>query len=312
MATNLTSVKRICFFGNFGNGNLGNESTLQAVLYHLYQHWPDAEVTCICPYPEATMRTHNIAAVPIERIVAKQAERSKNPLARLFRKIVVGIPRELARWLEALSTVKNMDMLIVPGTGLLTDAFGILGWGPYNLFKWCLLAKLRGCKLLFMSVGAGPIYGALSRWLIASALHLADFRSYRDISSRHFLEGIGFATHGDPVYPDLAFSLPKAALPQDDDQNRRRPVVGMGLMEYAGRYSSGTPSHGIYAAYLEKLAAFVEWLLGHDYDIRLLIGEILNDKKVIEDFRNLLKERLSTYDERRLIDEPIQIGRAHV
>ena len=43
-------------------------------------------------------------------------------------------------------------MLIVPGTGLLTDAYGLGGWGPYSLFKWSLAAKLRGCRVLFVSV----------------------------------------------------------------------------------------------------------------------------------------------------------------
>jgi polysaccharide pyruvyl transferase WcaK-like protein len=71
-------------------------------------------------------------------------------------------------------------MLVVPGTGLLTDAYGLLSWGPYNMFKWSLAAKLRCCKLVFVSVGAGPIYSALGRWLVKSALSLADFRSYRD------------------------------------------------------------------------------------------------------------------------------------
>jgi SAM-dependent methyltransferase len=36
--------KKISFFGNFGQGNLGNESTLQAILYNLCQDFPDADV----------------------------------------------------------------------------------------------------------------------------------------------------------------------------------------------------------------------------------------------------------------------------
>ena len=55
-------------------------------------------------------------------------------------------------------------MPIVPGTGLLTDADGLFGWGPYSLFKWSLIAKVCRCKLLLVSVGAGPIYGILGRW----------------------------------------------------------------------------------------------------------------------------------------------------
>ena len=98
-------------------------------------------------------------------------------------------------------------MLIVPGTGLLTDAYGLFGWGPYSLFKWSLLAKACRCKLLFVSVGAGPIYGALGRWFVKSALSLADFRSYRDDSTKQYLKSIGFHSDNDRVCPDLVFSL---------------------------------------------------------------------------------------------------------
>jgi hypothetical protein len=76
--------------------------------------------------------------------------------------------------------MKGSEMLIVPGTGLLTDAYGLLGWGPYNLMKWTLAARLRGCRVLFVSVGAGPLYSTLGRFCMRFALALADYRSFRD------------------------------------------------------------------------------------------------------------------------------------
>jgi polysaccharide pyruvyl transferase WcaK-like protein len=87
---------------------------------------------------------------------------------------------ELRQYVRAFRILDGTDMLIVPGTGLLTDAYGLSSWGPYNMFKWSLLAKVRGCRLLFVSVGAGPIDTALGRALVKSALSLADYRSYRD------------------------------------------------------------------------------------------------------------------------------------
>ena len=66
-------------------------------------------------------------------------------------------------------------MLIVPGTGLLTDAYGLLNWGPYNLLKWSLIAKLCRCKLLFVSIGAGPVYGTLGKYFINPCSHWRTF-----------------------------------------------------------------------------------------------------------------------------------------
>jgi polysaccharide pyruvyl transferase WcaK-like protein len=294
---------KICFFGNFGQGNFGNECTLQAFLYNLRRLLPDAEVTCICTGPEATASTHNIAAVPISGVIVRPWT-LRNPLARLARKVFIGIPSELYRWLKAFRTLKGKDMLIVPGTGLLTDAFGLYGWGPYNIFKWSLIAKLCGCKLLFVSVGAGPIYGTLCRWLVKSALSLAEFRSYRDNSTLKYLKAVGFPTNNDRVYPDLAFSLPEVVMQQGNIHKRCRSVVGLGLMEYAGKYCVEKPSNTIYLAYLENLVIFARWLLAHGYDVRLLIGDLF-DAAVTQEFRDLLKERSSTYYEGRIIDEPV-------
>ena len=126
----------------------------------------------------------------------------------------MGVPSELYRWLKAIRTLRGTDMLIVPGTGLLTDAYGLFSWGPYNMFKWSFVAKLCRCKLLFVSVGAGPIYTALGRYFVKSALALADFRSYRDASTVQYVRGIGFRANNDSVYPDLAFSLPENVIPR--------------------------------------------------------------------------------------------------
>jgi polysaccharide pyruvyl transferase WcaK-like protein len=153
-------------------------------------------------------------------------------------------------------------------------------------------------------VGAGPLYGRAGRFLVKTALSLADFRSYRDESSRRCLEGIGFRAGKDPVYPDLAFSLPESMVPRGHDSEGRRPVVGLGLMEYAGRISVERPTTSVYSAYLEALVEFTEWLFAHGYDIRLLIGDYV-DKHVTQEFKSLLKKRSVMYGEERIIDEPI-------
>ena len=98
-----------------------------------------------------------------------------------------------------------------------------------------MIAKLCGCKLLFVSVGAGPIYGRLSRWFVKKALASADFRSYRDNSTLQYLEKCDLLTGKDQVYPDLAFSLPEAFIRRGVNI-KTRPVIGLGLMQEAGRY----------------------------------------------------------------------------
>ena len=57
-------------------------------------------------------------------------------------------------------------------------------------------------------------------------------------------------------------------------------------------------------AYLERLVVFVKWLLDREYDVRLLIGDIC-DRPVTQEFRELMKMRSLTYDEGRVVDEPV-------
>jgi len=290
--------REICFFGHFGSPNFGNEITLQTILYHLRRRLGEAKVTCVCTGPEALRATQNIETVPISPNFVKRW-RLRTRLARLLRRVFIEVPSEPWRWLDAFKKLKGKDMLIVPGTGLLNDAYGLSGPGPYNLFKWSLIAKLRGCEVLFVSVGAGPIYSALGRYCVKSALSVAKFRSYRDDASMAYLRGIGFRTNGDRLYPDLVFSLPETAVSQDGGKRAGRPVVGLGVMTYAWKYSVEKPSNGIYVKYLDNLVAFAGWLLAHDYNIRLLIGED-DDRNVVEQFKSRLKATFGVYEERIL------------
>jgi polysaccharide pyruvyl transferase WcaK-like protein len=129
---------------------------------------------------------------------------------------------------------------------------------------------------------------------------LADYRSYRDASSKDHLEAIGVDVTNDAVYPDLAFSLPRA-VPANHDPGRQGIVVGVGLMNYFGR--SGN-DETIYREYLQRLAFFVVRLLERRYTVRILIGDFVWDQGVRRDLRRVLDERRCNYEDGRIIDEP--------
>jgi polysaccharide pyruvyl transferase WcaK-like protein len=293
---------RIAFFGHFDGTNFGNESTLQAIIYHLRRIQPDVEVICICTGPGATATTYRVAAIPIARTFVRSWA-PRNPLGKLTRKICVGLG-EPFRWLEGIITLWGADMLIVPGTGLLTDAYGLLGFGPYSLLRWSAIAKICGCQLAFVSVGAGPIYGAAGRSFIKTVLSLADFRSYRDESTVRCLQGIGFSADRDRVFPDLAFSLPEPATSRHASAMGAGPVIGIGLMEYAGKYTEERPGNAAHMSYLQTLAETARWLLAHGYNVRLLSGD-LADERARQAFVRLLRQHPPMYDHRRIVDEPI-------
>jgi polysaccharide pyruvyl transferase WcaK-like protein len=292
---------KIWFFGNFGAANFGNEVTLQTVLHHLRARFPEAKVACICTGPDVLGASEQIETVPISRRIVKPW-RLRTGFGKWLRRIFIGVPSELYRWWEAFRTLNSRDKLIVLGTGLLTDACGLTGWGPYNLLKWSVIAKVRGCKILFISVGAGPICSSLGKYCVKSALSLAQFRTYRDDASLEQLKSIGFKTNGDRVYPDLAFSLPDISLPGDAQKRPGKLVVGLGVMTYAGMYGGGKPSSEKYREYVDNLSFFGRWLLENGYCVRLLIGDV-HDLSVSREFGLRLRASCSASAQERIFDE---------
>lgn len=297
-----TDAKRpiIALFGAFGVGNLGNECTLQALLHNIRKRVPNAEIRCICPGPDEVQLAYNIRATAIEEVSLFHVE---SRALRILRKIFVRVPLELFRWIKAIATLTEVDMLAMTGTGMLGD-FGISPMGlHFQIFKWTLLAKLCRCKVLFLSVGAGPLRRPLSRRIVKAALSLADYCSYRDGFSKNYLESIGFDTQHDNVFPDLAYSFPAQALPNHSN-NRSRPVVGVGLMTYFNRTGSSPEDDSIYSGYIGKMGNFVKWLLEKNYSVRLLIGDVTYDKFATRDLITYLENCGVRYQDGSIIDEP--------
>jgi polysaccharide pyruvyl transferase WcaK-like protein len=211
---------------------------------------------------------------------------------------------ELHRWSKAFQTLKGVDMLVMTGTGMLGDV-GIAPFGlHYDILKWSIIAKLRRCKLLFVSVGVGPIHHPLSRWLVKAALAFADYRSYRDSFSKEYLESFHFDTKRDSICPDLAFSLPKTMIPSSQGHNGHAAVIGVGIITYSQRRANLGNDESGYHNYLAKLSTFVTWLIEHQYTVRLLIGDAMYDHRARQDLRSLLEVSGINYGARKIIDEP--------
>ncbi len=297
----------ISFFGNFGMQNFGNECTLQAILQNVTRFLPDARANCICTYPQDASARHGIPASLISYRYAKGStstgarDQDAPAIIRFLRRLVIRLPLEAIQWLKAFRVLKGTSLLVMTGTGMLGD-FGI---GPfdlhYEILKWSIIAKIRRCKLLFVSVGAGPIAHPLSRWIVKRAISLADYRSYRDDFSKEYLASIGFDTRNDLVYPDLAFSL----RPETRGRDRGSRVICLGLMDYYGKGSIHEYSEATYQDYLDKTTHILAWLLDRKYTVRLLIGDSSYDRRIKGDVIQRLQERGSKYEKGQIIDEPV-------
>ena len=308
------SPYKVGFFGLFGQQNWGNECSLQAMIYNIRKHHPGLEIYCVCTYPEDTSARYGIPAIPMVSISPTRNVwwGQNNQFIRLLRKVFYFIPKELLHWIKVYRTLWGSQMLIAPGTGLLTDFHGNIYGRCYEIFKLSIIAKLCRCKVMFVSIGAGPIRHPVSRWFIKSALSMADYRSYRNDSSRQYLEGIGFKAKYDAIYPDLAFSLPRSMMPECNKHDKQKLVIGVGvadsivgIMDYNGKDKLQKRHETIYKEYIDKICSFVIWLLDNKYTVRILTGDTIYDSMPKEELKNQLKRRGYDYNDGNILDEPI-------
>ncbi len=302
---------KIAFFGVFGTQNLGNECTLQAAMYNIRKASPDATFTCLCTVPEDTELRHNIPAFAAHRtyptwLGSQLWSGRRSTLMRLLGKILFEIPLELIHWVKSFKMMKGSRMLIIPGTQVVSDYLnGPFSW-PYDIFKWAIIAKLRRAKVLFLNIGVGPIYHPLSRWFIKASLKLSDYRSYRDIASKQYVEKTAHCQTCDVVYPDLAFSLQSTLLPACQNVGKQRPVFGIGLKDYLGQEGlRDRNNNSTYRDYLNTLGDLVAWLCERKYMVRLIIGDVSYDSGVKQDFMELLHERGLMNSEDQIVNEPV-------
>jgi polysaccharide pyruvyl transferase WcaK-like protein len=264
--------KCIGLFGLFGAGNIGNDGSLEAVVRFLRRAAPHERLLCICHDPSRVEKELDLETAPI-------CAKPRLPLGGRIGPVLERAVGSATMAPHALRHLRRLRALIVPGTGFLDDfTTNPLGW-PLDILTWCALARLVGVKVVFVSIGAGPINHPLSRWLMKRTAGAAHYRSYRDTVSKTFIQSIGFDAGEDPVYPDVAFGLPMAAS-QRQDGDVHRLAIGVGVMAYGGWHYDGARSAQIYATYLDKMTAFVVWLLDEGHTVRLLLGDEMDRQTV--------------------------------
>jgi len=282
---------KIGLFGQFGSGNAGNDGSLEAMLQLLKRNCPDADLLCICARPDIISEKYNVATVPVGNPALE------SDLFRLLDKALLKLPRRLAGFLTAISVAHGLDLIIVPGTGILDDFNeGPFGW-PFVIMRWCLAARLGRAKLAFVSVGAGPADHPVSRFFFRKAALTAAFRSYRDEISHDFMKSLGVNSRSDVVSADIAFALPPASNAAHDSVARR---VGLGVMTYRGWKRHEANASDIYETYLDKIAALADKLLASGREVRLLTGD-KGDLQAIND----LMPRIQSPDAAKIIVEPV-------
>ncbi len=327
-------------FGHYGDRNLGDEAIIEALVARIRREWPQARVVAFSMDPEDSARRYGLTAFPIRQESGRQrfgevlddqwaagaTDRAAAEAISLLDRIAEFIPKgrirstagKLARgalfavreirflW-HSYSRLRGLDALIIAGSNQFLDNFGG-PWGfPYTLLKWSLLARLAGCRLLYVSVGAGPLDARLSQRMVRFAVRLSHYLSFRDAASQRLVGAAprGAASH---VFPDLAHSLvlPAADPSTHGDRSAHgKPAVGINPMPLYDSFYWYTADTGRYAGFVRTLAALAEHLVDNGYPVFFFPTQ-LKDLNVADEVVRAMRPECAT----RLV-QPEPVKRPH-
>ncbi len=319
-----------------GNGNLGDEATVAAVIQNIRRKRPGAVIYTLAANPEDAERRHGVPAFPATRwarrrrttssppphrtpavrrhhaIPASPQRRNEGAVASAYGTLkaagrMVRAGRDLTDHLRfvcsAARYLRGTDLLLLTGSGVLSDQFGGAANFPLTIFVWTLLARMAGARVAVLSSGAGPLDSRLSRILIRSALRLASYRSVRDDTSRRVVEALGMPGPT-PVMPDLAHSLDLPSV--ERRSNTERPLVGINVFPHGDPRYWPVSDLDAYRRYIEVVAVFAAWLLQNKYRVYFFPTQLRADRPVIDDVTARLTAEYGTDLGRQVIDRPIR------
>jgi polysaccharide pyruvyl transferase WcaK-like protein len=307
----------IAVWGHYHGGNLGDDLVVATVIEAIRRREPDARIVGISQSPGDTQRRHGIPAYPILPGASHAGARVSRPTPRgAVRRTARRIPlapslyalvrriRSVARegpfLVRSYKLVRDIDLIVVAGSGPLHDDLHG-AWGhPYRVFRWASLARLGRVPMVYASVGAGPIDRRLSAFFIRTALSSSERISVRDHYSAELLRSLGVKG---PVQiaPDMGWGLPERFLGRDREKREAAAplIVGLNAMAYADpRYwREGDPR--VFETYMARMAEFARRLLDAGYRLRLFSSQIPSDQLVAEELVGLIGES-GPYDPERL------------
>jgi len=223
--------------------------------------------------------------------------RNLDVLARSVLRLLWHARQEYLHILSARKILEKVDMLVVSGGGQIDDSWGGTWAHPYALWKWTLLARMCGARVLFVSVGAGPLHSPISRLFVRGAIRRSEYVSYRDEYSKIFMEGVN-SKKNSFVAPDLAHSLRvKCLVPPYEYQGRSR-VVGIGPIPYCDPDSWPEKDEIENKKYVRKLVELSKELLQKGYAVEFISCEINMDRKTIRRIMELLGLHEGNQDKR--------------
>lgn len=266
---------RVGLLGMYASANLGDTAIQTAVMRALQRRRPEIEFVAICTDPADAARTFGLHAHDVSALEAPVEARTGRPVpgasASRFARSRRALQLAATAW-HTRRLMREMDMLLVSGSGQIDDFWGGPWEQPFRLLAWSSAARSQGKPVAFFGVGVDQLHTRAGRHLCLAALRRAQLRVLRDGGSLSALQRLGFH---DPcsVSPDPAFHLD--APPAGGAAGR------FAVMSPIARNAWPGDNDETYGEYLRCLAAAADHLQGRGLEVRFVCSQTRMDPPVV-------------------------------
>ncbi|SFE92282.1 polysaccharide pyruvyl transferase family protein [Alteribacillus iranensis] len=279
---------RIGIIGNYGHNNNGDEAILSGLLHQLMAEGgiKKENIVVFSNNPSNTTARHGVAAYPL-----------------LYKKGNI-IFSGLTTVLKSRKIMKQLDLLIVGGGGLLMDMYkrdaplySVLG----------LTGNYSGCRVAVHGVGAGPIQTRLGKFFIKKLISVASSVTVRDEKSKELLKHIGVKRDVHVIF-DPAFSVP---VTHSHQPSKKIEKVGVTAVPYFSQAYWPVPDKRKYQDYIEGMALSLDQLI-QEKGVRVTFfsTKYPEDVQVTRDIFKLMetKEQVEIIEDNLMPEEIVNIA----
>ncbi|GAK11609.1 polysaccharide pyruvyl transferase family protein [Geomicrobium sp. JCM 19039] len=278
---------RVGIIGNYGHNNNGDEAILLGILAQLQVIGiPKENVVVFSNYPNKTAKQYNIRAVPL---VIKKGS---------------ALPSARATLKQAKKVMKELDLVIIGGGGLLMDMYR----RDAPLYSSLgTMAKRCGCRLIIHSVGAGPIRTRVGTFFLRRLVKAADAVSVRDNVSKQLIEKVS-GRRDIEVVSDPAFAIP---MPPKRQQTEQLIKVGITAAPYYSKQYWPVHDEQKYQQYIRGMANAADQLIEqHRAEVTFFSTKYPQDTEVSKDIQALMahSEKAKIIDRQLLPDDIMRVS----
>ncbi len=206
---------------HMGWGNMGDAAIQEAFIENIRMRLPSCTLIAFSLFPDDTRKRHNIPCYPIswcypqlndqegeQRTSIGISSRLKTLVKKcrpfyITMKPLHSFACELAHLVRSFRVVRSLDLLVLSGGGQFCDLHPGL---PYNVFKFCLLAKIAAVPVFIVGVGADRLRDPWNRFFAKWAVRWAGYTSLRSFESAVLIRSLGVKSEIH-VCPDPAYAL---------------------------------------------------------------------------------------------------------